>query len=143
MIPTDMARDATGSRWTVLYDGECGFCKWMLAGLLRLDADRRLRPLALGTPEADALLSDLTPEQRNASWHLVAPNGERESAGDAAPALFELLRGGSLPAKALSAAQPVTNKAYDWVAAHRSQLSRFVPSSWKRGAGEKIRRHAV
>lgn len=115
----------------------------MLAELLRLDTERRLAPLPLGTPEADALLSDLTPEQRNASWHLVAPNGERESAGQAAPALFELLRGGRLPARALSAVQPATNAAYRWVATHRTGLSRFVPSDWKRDATEKIRRHGV
>jgi predicted DCC family thiol-disulfide oxidoreductase YuxK len=143
MIPTDMARDATRSRWTVLYDGNCGFCKWMLAGLLRFDPDRKLRPLALGTPEADELLSELTPDQRNASWHLVSPDGVRRSAGDAAPALFDLLRGGSVPAKLLAAGQPVTNRAYNWVATHRVQLSRFVPSGAKRGAGEKIRRHSV
>jgi predicted DCC family thiol-disulfide oxidoreductase YuxK len=143
MIPTDMARDPTNSRWTVIYDGDCGFCKWMLAGLLRFDTARRLRPVALGTPESDELLGDLTPSERNASWHLVSPTGDRESAGDAAPELLGLLRGGTVPAALLSAAQPVTNRAYQWVAANRTQLSRFVPSMAKQGAGEKIRRHAL
>jgi predicted DCC family thiol-disulfide oxidoreductase YuxK len=138
-----MARDATGSRWTVIYDGDCGLCKWLLAGLLRFDPDRRLRPLPLGTPEADELLSDLTPEQRNASWHLVAPDGERESAGQAAPALFELLHRGRPVAKGLSAVQPLTNRAYEWVATHRVGLSRFVPSRFKEGADEKVRRHSL
>jgi predicted DCC family thiol-disulfide oxidoreductase YuxK len=143
MIPTDMARDATGSRWTVIYDGNCGFCKWMLAGLLRHDTERRLLPIALGTPEADALLSDLTPAERNASWHLVSPAGERGSAGAATPDLLRLLRRGRAPAAVLSAIQPVTDLAYRWVAANRAQLSRFVPSSAKRGADERIRRHAL
>jgi len=114
----------------------------MLAVLLRLDTKHALRPLPLGTPLADELLSDLTVEQRNASWHLVAPRGERKSAGEAAPALFELLRGGRLPARLMSAAQPLTNGAYNWVATHRSQLGQFVPSRFKRRAGEKIRRHS-
>jgi len=115
----------------------------MLAGLLRFDTARRLRPLALGTPESDALLADLTPPERNASWHLVSPTGQRESAGDAAPHLFALLRGGAVPAAVLSALQPVTNRAYRWVATNRTQLSRWVPSSVKQGAGEKIRRHTA
>jgi predicted DCC family thiol-disulfide oxidoreductase YuxK len=143
MIPTDMARDATGSRWTVIYDGNCGFCKWMLAGLLRHDTEHRLLPVALGTPEADELLGDLTPAERNASWHLVSPTGERESAGAAAPALFRLLRGGRAPAAVLASIQPVTDRAYRWVADNRTQLSRFVPSRAKRGADERIRRHAL
>lgn len=115
----------------------------MLAALLARDRDHRLRPLALGTPEADALLHDLTEEQRNASWHLVSPDGERESAGPAAPRLLRLLSGGAAPAALLAASQPVTNRAYNWVAGNRTMLSRFVPSKFKRGADEKIRRHRL
>ncbi len=62
------------ARATVIYDADCGFCKFSLALLLSWDrrgASRALRPLPLGTGEADRLLADLTPEQRNASWHLV------------------------------------------------------------------------
>ena len=83
--------------WTVIYDGDCGVCKTLLALLLRADRHRRLTPLALGTPSADALLADLTPEQRNASWHLIDPAGHRESAGAAAPPLLTLLPGGAVP----------------------------------------------
>ena len=45
--------------WLVLYDGDCGLCKWLLAGLLRFDRAGRLRPLALQRPEAEALLADV------------------------------------------------------------------------------------
>ena len=41
----------------VLYDADCGFCRWCLAQLLRLDRHGRLRPVALQDPEADLLLS--------------------------------------------------------------------------------------
>ena len=97
-------------RWTVLYDRDCGFCRWSLAQLLALDRRRRLRPVALGTPEADALLADLTPEQRAASWHLVSPDGRRWSAGAAAPPLLRLLPGGRLPA-AVACAGPGHDRA--------------------------------
>src|ERR1700730_5258081 len=101
MIPIGMARDATAEKgeWIVLYDGDCGFCRWSLAKLLALDRRRRG---ALETPAAAALLADLTPEQRAASWHLIAPDGRRWSAGAAAPPLLRLLPGGGGPAWALA-----------------------------------------
>jgi predicted DCC family thiol-disulfide oxidoreductase YuxK len=143
MIPIDMARDATedAGDWTVLYDADCGFCRWALARVLALDRNRRLRPLALGTPTANALLADLTPEQRAASWHLVAPDGRRWSAGAAAPPLLRLLPGGGGAAWALAAAPALTERAYRWVAEHRSLLGRAIPDSAKDRATERIDRH--
>jgi predicted DCC family thiol-disulfide oxidoreductase YuxK len=133
-----MARDP--NRWTVLYDRDCGFCRWSLGSLLALDRRSRLRPLALGTPEADALLSDLTPAERAASWHLVSPDGRRWSAGAAAPPLLRLLPGGRLPAAALSAAPGLTERAYRWVADHRSAFGRLIPSPAKDRAHMRIER---
>ncbi|MBV9839034.1 MAG: DUF393 domain-containing protein [Solirubrobacterales bacterium] len=133
-----MARDA--NRWIVLYDADCGFCRWSLALLLALDRRRRLRPLALESADADALLSDLTPAQRAASWHLISPQRRRWSAGAAAPPLLALLPGGRLPAAALAGAPRLTERAYRWVADHRSQLSRALPSSTKERARRRIAR---
>lgn len=143
MIATAMARDSTSppdSRWTILYDPDCGFCRTALAAILSADRHCRLRPLALGTAEADRLLHDLTTEQREASWHLVSPDGRRESAGPAAPPLLRLLPGGALPAAALAKAPAATQRAYEWVAEHRSTLSRALPSSAKRRATRLIGR---
>jgi predicted DCC family thiol-disulfide oxidoreductase YuxK len=143
MIATAMARDFTSPpdpRWTILYDADCGFCRTALAAILSADRDRRLRPLALGTPEADRLLADLTPEQRDAAWHLVSPDGHRESAGAAGPPLLRLLPGGARPAAALAQAPAMTQRAYEWVADHRSTLSRALPSSAKRRATRLIGR---
>jgi predicted DCC family thiol-disulfide oxidoreductase YuxK len=143
MIPIDMARDATEERgeWIVLYDGDCGFCRWSLAQLLALDRRRRLRPVALETPAAAALLADLTPDQRAASWHLIAPDGRRWSAGAAGPPLLRLLPGGGGPAWALAAAPALTDRVYRWVAEHRSLLGRAIPDSAKDRATERIARH--
>ena len=118
----------------VIYDADCGFCRWTLALLLRADRQRRLRPLALGTPEADARLADLEPEQRIASWHLVGPDGTRTSAGAALPEVLRLLPGGGRPAAALARIPGPTERGYRWVADHRSELSRAVPGSAKRRA---------
>jgi len=46
MIPIAMPRDANG--WILIYDRDCGFCRWSLAQVLARDPERRLRPLALG-----------------------------------------------------------------------------------------------
>jgi predicted DCC family thiol-disulfide oxidoreductase YuxK len=126
-------------RWLVLYDGECGLCKWLLAGLLRLDRERRLRPAPLQGPAAAALLADLSAEERLASWHLVAPDGARHSGGDALPALLRLLPAGRAPAALLARFPAATDGGYRWVAAHRSGLSRPVPSRAKRRAAALVR----
>ena len=118
----------------MIYDADCGFCRWSLALLLRADRDRRLRPLALGTPEAEGLLADLDQEQREASWHLVNPDGVRASAGAALPAVVELLPHGRVPASLLKRIPGPTERVYRWVADHRSHLSRAVPSNAKRRA---------
>jgi predicted DCC family thiol-disulfide oxidoreductase YuxK len=127
-------------RWLVLYDGDCGLCKWLLAGLLRWDRTQTLHPIALQRPEAAELLKDLPPEERMASWHLITPGGERYSGGAALPPLIGLLPKGR-PVAALFAAIPgTTDSGYRWVAEHRSLLSKLVPSRAKRAASELVRR---
>jgi predicted DCC family thiol-disulfide oxidoreductase YuxK len=139
-----MAVDPPGEgAWIVLYDGVCGFCKWILGGLLWLDADRRLRPLALQRPEASALLSELDPDLWMTSFHLVSPEGELLSAGEALPALLRLVRGGRYLAAALACFPALTGAGYRWIAEHRTQLSRLVPGSWKRWGAERVREREV
>jgi predicted DCC family thiol-disulfide oxidoreductase YuxK len=123
----------------VLYDGACGFCKWTLGWLLRLDRDRLLRPMALQAEEAEGLLSGMTPELRMASFHLVAPGGDLLSGGEALPPLLRLIRGGRAPAAALARFPALTGRGYRWIAEHRTRLSRFVPGRWKRRAAERVR----
>jgi predicted DCC family thiol-disulfide oxidoreductase YuxK len=130
---------APHQRWLVLYDGDCGFCKWLLALLLRFDRARRLLPVALQRPEAEALLADLEPAERMASMHLVSPDGTRTSAGEALPALLGLLSGGRLPAAVFARFPRLTSAGYQWVATHRIRISRFVPRRWKQRAAERVR----
>jgi predicted DCC family thiol-disulfide oxidoreductase YuxK len=145
MIATATPRDSTSDDrrgFTVLYDGDCGFCRTALALVLRADTARRLRPLALGSEEADRLLHDLTVEQREACWHLVDPAGQRTSAGAAAPPLLRLLPGGGVPAAVLARVPATTERAYAFVADHRSTLSRLVPAQAKRRATGLVARRS-
>jgi len=127
----------------VLYDADCGFCRWSLGRVLALDRHRRLRPLALGTEEADALLSDLEPEERAASWHLVSPDGRRWSAGAAAPPLLRLLPRGRAPSVILARAPNLTERAYRWVADHRSWFSKLISEAAKARADARIAQAAA
>ncbi|HEY2052952.1 MAG TPA: DCC1-like thiol-disulfide oxidoreductase family protein [Solirubrobacterales bacterium] len=143
----------------VIYDDDCGFCRWSLAVLLSVDRSRgergALRPLPLGTAEADYLLHDLTVEERNASWHLVIdPPGEpgaeqlsfdtaptRFSAGAAfVPALRLLPRGRRLAFLVARVPGP-TERGYRWVADHRGLLGRFVSGRARDWADQVIAAH--
>jgi predicted DCC family thiol-disulfide oxidoreductase YuxK len=117
---------AQGRRLAVLYDRDCGFCKWSLDKILAWDRNRRLRPVAIQSEEGERLLADIEPERRLDSWHLVVADGEVRSAGAAAPALFDSLPGGR-PFAALFRAFPwTTERAYRWVANHRDLLARLL-----------------
>jgi predicted DCC family thiol-disulfide oxidoreductase YuxK len=152
----------------VIYDDDCGFCRWTLALLLDLDAGA-LRPLPLGTAEADYLLHDLTPEERNASWHLVIdppPSSEFEqlsldlsgparpagrgraisaparfSAGAAFVPVLRLLPRGRRIAWLVARIPDRTERGYRWVAGHRGLLGRLVPRRARRWADGVIAAH--
>jgi predicted DCC family thiol-disulfide oxidoreductase YuxK len=109
----------------VLYDSDCGFCKWALDKILAWDRRRRLRPVAIQSDEGQRLLASIPPEQRLDSWHLVA-RGELKSAGAAAPDLFRELPGGRPLAAALRAFPGPTDRVYRWVAGHRDRLARLL-----------------
>jgi predicted DCC family thiol-disulfide oxidoreductase YuxK len=130
-------REAAAGRHIVLYDRDCGFCRWSLGWLLRWDRRRAVTPLALQEPLADRLLADLDEEARMASWHLITPAGERMSGGVAAAPMLRLLPGGSLPGRLLGAFPAATERAYAFVRRHRGAIGRLIT------AGARARADAV
>jgi predicted DCC family thiol-disulfide oxidoreductase YuxK len=123
---------------TLLYDRDCGFCRWCLGKLLAWDRRRAVRPVAIQSGEADRLLSGMPREQRLASWHLVDESGTVRSAGAAFPALFRLLPGAA-PLVALTSRTPrATDRAYRWVAGNRSRWGKLVTEGAKRRADRRI-----
>ena len=127
-------------RPVILYDADCGFCRWTLAKLLAWDRGRRLRPLELQDPRASELLEDVPEERRMESWHLVTTEGRVESAGDALPALFRLLPGGGPLAAAAERAPGAARTLYRAVADRRSAFGRLVTGGARRRADARIRR---
>lgn len=114
---------------------------WVLSGLLTWDRARRLRPVALQSSDASHLLADVQPAERMASWHLISPAGARDSGGAAITHVLRLLPGGRMPAMAFARFPKFTEKAYRWVAEHRSQLSRLIPTRAKRNASRGVQEH--
>lgn len=127
-------------RPTVLYDSDCGFCRWSLAKLLAWDRRGRLRPLPLQEPEAERLLAGMSEEERMGSWHLVDENGEVRSAGDALAPLLRRLPGGRGPAGLAEAIPGATASAYRWVAGHRTPIGRLLSDGMRRRADGRIER---
>jgi predicted DCC family thiol-disulfide oxidoreductase YuxK len=121
-------------RLVVLYDGECGFCAWGLAWLLRWDRRRRLAAVAIQSAQGARLLADLPEEHRLASWHARDPHGRRSSGGAALAPVLECLPGGR-PLAALAMRFPrATESSYAWVAANRTRLGRFISAGARRRA---------
>jgi predicted DCC family thiol-disulfide oxidoreductase YuxK len=113
------------STWLV-YDRDCGFCRWSLHKVLAWDRHNVLTPIALQDGAADRLLAPVPEHARSDSWHLVMPDGRVYSAGDAAAPLLRLLPCGRPLARLAASFPGPTNAAYRFVARHRSTLGRLL-----------------
>lgn len=123
---------------TVLYDGDCGFCRVVLAILLTWDHGERLRPAAIQSARGEALLIDLAHRDRLASWHLIDAQGARHSGGAGLPQVLEALPRGAPLARLASLSPALTARLYGWVAGHRVQLGRVFGSRSRAWAARVI-----
>lgn len=139
------------ARAVVLYDAECGFCRWALGVLLRWDRRGRLRPMALQSAEAGRLLRGTSVEERMGSLHVVEGGvggaagvgdaaGDVASAGAALVALARVLPGGAVLAAVGERAPGAVELGYRLVAGHRSGLGRLVTAGARRRADAVIAR---
>ena len=110
----------------LVYDGECGFCRWAVDKLMAWDRNERVRPLAIQDPEADRILASVDPGARATSWHLAAPDGRVYSAGAVAAPLFRLLPAGKPFALVFSQFPQATEFAYQTIARNRDRVGRAV-----------------
>jgi predicted DCC family thiol-disulfide oxidoreductase YuxK len=124
----------------LLYDADCGFCRWAVAQALRFDRARRLRPLQIQSVDGQGLLAALDPAERLASWHLVTADGCLFSGGAAAAPLLRLLPRGAFLASLFSASPRTTDRVYFWVARHRTDLGRFVSTRARMRANTLVER---
>ena len=113
------------SEAVLLYDADCGFCRWAIDKLLAWDRAGRLRPAALQGPEANRLLPGMSEEQKMGSWHLVV-DGDVYSGGAAAAPLLRLLPGGRPLAPVVAAFPGVSDRAYRLIARNRDLFGRLA-----------------
>jgi predicted DCC family thiol-disulfide oxidoreductase YuxK len=98
-----------------------------MAKVLAFDRDGRLRPLALQSPAADALLGGMEEGRKMASWHLAGPGGELHSGGAAFAPLMRLLpRGGRALAAVFARFPRASDRLYLAVADRRGALGRLL-----------------
>jgi predicted DCC family thiol-disulfide oxidoreductase YuxK len=127
---------------TVLYDRDCGFCRWSIGRLLAWDRAGRLRPVAIQSAEGQRLLADLRPEQRLASAHALDAAGRRTSGGDAMAPIAAVLPGGA-PLAALGLRAPALARAgYRTVAGRRSAFGKLISDAARVSADERIARRS-
>jgi predicted DCC family thiol-disulfide oxidoreductase YuxK len=124
---------------TLLYDRDCGFCRWCLGKVLAWDRRRSLRAVSIQSPEGERLLAGMPESERLASWHLVDGEHTVRSAGAAFPGLFRQLPGGAPLAGLTSRIPTATDRAYRWVAGNRSRWGKLVTDGAKRRADQRIK----
>jgi predicted DCC family thiol-disulfide oxidoreductase YuxK len=141
----------------LLYDPDCGFCRVCVAVLLSWDRAGRLRPVPLGSPEANDLLRGMPEAEQWASWHLAEPRwmtnvaenatiGDHlavRSAGAAFSPLFRLLPGAGPLARLTDTFPGAAQNAYRWVADQRSAFGKPIPAPVRRWADRVISESAA
>jgi predicted DCC family thiol-disulfide oxidoreductase YuxK len=111
--------------WSVLYDEDCGFRRWGVDRLLRLDRRRELEAVPIQRAEGADLLSSMTADDRLESWHVRSPGGRIWSGGEAMPVILRLLPAGKGPARVAARSSCTVDRLYRFVARNRSMLGRF------------------
>jgi predicted DCC family thiol-disulfide oxidoreductase YuxK len=111
---------------TVLFDEDCGLCRWSADKLRLWDSERALSFVGIRSATGDRLLAGMDMPARLASWHAAASNGAVWSAGAAIPVVARRLRGGAPIAWLAEAFPETTEHLYRWVTAHRPEIGRLL-----------------
>src|SRR5213595_2540059 len=114
-------------RPTLMYDGECGFCRKCVDLVLRRDREHRLEVVPFQDRERVARFGIPLPALA-AAMHLVLPDGRVFAGADAAAALLRLLPGKRWLAWifAIPGVLPVARRVYARIARRRRCLVRGV-----------------
>ncbi len=135
---------------TVLYDADCGFCRWSVAWLLQHAQDGAVQALAIQSAEARALLLAAgVPARRSAALrarHCRRRLAGRRCAAEGKPhrSSRRVLRGPTGRAVALAIGvvpAPLRDFAYRRVAANRIAVGRLVSAKRRARADEVLAGH--
>ncbi len=132
-----LADSADHRRLVLLYDADCGFCRWAVVRALDRDAAGILEPIRIQSARGAQLLADLDERERLGAVHVISADGSRRSGGAALGVLLDVLRRPAL-ARLATLSPPLTDRAYRFVADNRRQFSRLVSAKAKRRADERL-----
>lgn len=118
----------------VLYDADCGFCRWAVAWAVRRDHHHVLVTVPIQSPLGSELLVDVVPSDRLRSAHVVRDDGCRRSGGAAAADVLSVLAPTRVLGRLAHGLPRTTALLYGVVAARRNIFGRLV--------GKKARRRA-
>jgi predicted DCC family thiol-disulfide oxidoreductase YuxK len=122
----------------VLYDDDCGFCRWTVAWGLRRDRRGVLEVLPIQSHLGAELLADLAPEERLRSAHVIHSDRGRESGGAAVRAVLDVLPSARVLRLLAGVWPSMTDRVYDFVAGHRSWFGHLIGAGARRRADELL-----
>ncbi len=116
-------------RPTLIYDGECGLCRALVARLAAWDREHRIA-LVPFQDEATVARFGIGLPALAAAMHLVLPDGRVAAGADAVPELLRLLPGAKRWWRlvfAVPGVRPLARRVYRWVAERRRCVVRGRP----------------
>ena len=127
----------------VLFDADCGFCRWAMARALRLDRRDLLVAVPIQSELGGELLADLSASERLSAVHVVEEEGQRRSAGAAAAAVLAALAPTRALARLALRSPGRTELLYAAVAGRRGHLGRLVSARARRRADRVLQASSV
>jgi predicted DCC family thiol-disulfide oxidoreductase YuxK len=122
----------------VLYDADCGFCRWATAWALRRDRDRVLAAAPIQSARGGELLADMPASERLRAAHVVLDGGVRRSGGAAAADVLSALPSTRALGRLAKRLPRTTALLYGVVAARRGSFGRLVGEDARGRADELL-----
>jgi predicted DCC family thiol-disulfide oxidoreductase YuxK len=118
----------------VLYDSDCGFCRWAMAWALGRDDRHVLVPVPIQSPLGCELLVEIPPSERLRAAHAIAADGSLSSGGAAATQVLSVLAPTRALGQVAASVPSVTALLYGVIAARRTSFGRLVGSQARQRA---------
>jgi len=122
----------------VLYDADCGFCRWAMAWAMRRDHRDVLAAVPIQSPLGCELLVDVLPGDRLRSAHVLSDDGCRRSGGAAAAEVLSVLPPTRVLGRLGRRFPRTAALLYGMVAARRTGFGRLVGKKARRRADELL-----
>jgi predicted DCC family thiol-disulfide oxidoreductase YuxK len=122
----------------VLYDADCGFCRWAMAWAVRHDHHHVLVTVPIQSSLGSELLVDVTPSERLRSAHVIREDGSRRLGGAAAADVLSVLPPTRVLGRLARSLPRTTALLYGVVAARRRSFGRLVGKDARRRADDLL-----